>query len=215
MPHPITTAALILGSAFIASPPVAAAPETAAVATPTPRAAKRPTATAQRVDIAPATVTATQMQRPARRPPPTVQALTRRIEVLEGQLRQLLSVITIDEDGAVIRARNLSFEGEQLKLEAMRVSVEAGTGLTLETGGNLTASSGGNLYLKGNAAATLEGRAAARLRSAGQARVEGSMVLLGSGSGMKPVALVGSQTLSPPTGGIGLVQTGSRTVMAR
>jgi len=200
MPHPITTAALILGSAFIASPAVTAAPETA---------------TAQRINVAPATVTATQMQRPARRPPPTVQALTRRIEALEGQLRQLLSVITIDEDGAVIRARNLSFEGEQLKLEAMRVSVEAGTGLTLETGGNLTASSGGNLYLKGNAAATLDGGAVARLRSAGQAQIEGSMVLLGSGSGMKPVALVGSQTLSPPTGGIGLVQTGSRTVMAR
>ena len=159
MPHPITTAALILGSAFIASPAVTAAPETA---------------TAQRINVAPATVTATQMQRPARRPPPTVQALTRRIEALEGQLRQLLSVITIDEDGAVIRARNLSFEGEQLKLEAMRVSVEAGTGLTLETGENLTASSGGNLYLKGNAVATLDGGAVARLRSAGQARVEGS-----------------------------------------
>jgi len=215
MPHPITTAALILGSAFIASPTVAAAPENAAAATPTPRAAIKPTATAQRINVAPATATTTQTQRPARRPPPTVQALTRRIEVLEGQLRQLLSVITVDEDGAVIHARNLSFEGEQLKLEAMRISVEAGAGLTLETGGNLTASSGGNLYLKGNAAATLEGRAAARLRSAGQARVEGSMVLLGSGSGMKPVALVGSQTLSPPTGGIGLVQTGSRTVMAR
>jgi hypothetical protein len=155
-----------------------------------------------------------------------VHALTQRVQTLEQQVNSLLSVIQIIQGGAIIQAQNLSIQSHTL-------TIETDAGLTIASGANLgmnarlklTARSGTDLKLKGDTNAKLEGGATTTVKGGAQVKVEGGsrldlkgpVVYLGSGSGMKPVAVIGSMVNS--VGGIGVstgtVTTGSATVFAK
>ena len=99
------------------------------------------------------------------------------------------------------------------------------TNLTINAALKLTANSGTDLKLKGGLNAKLEGGATTIVKGGSQIKIEGGsrvdlkgpLVNLGSGGGLKPVAVIGSVVTS--VGGIGVsagtVTTGSATVFAK
>ena len=155
-----------------------------------------------------------------------VQALTQRVQMLEQQISNLLSVIQITQGGASIQAQNLSIQSNNLNIETdAELNIAAGANLDINAALKLRARAGTDLKLKGDHNATLEAGAittvkgGSQMKAEGGARVDlkGPIVNLGSGSGLKPVALIGSVVTS--VGGIGVsagtVTTGSATVFAK
>ena len=154
------------------------------------------------------------------------QALAQRVQMLEQQVSSLLSVIQIIQGGAIIQAQNLSLQSNTLNIETDdRLTIASGANLDINARLKLTATSGTDLKLKGDRNAKFEGGATTTVKGGAQVKVEGGsrldlkgpLVNLGSGSGMKPLALVGSIVTS--AGGIGvstgLVTTGSASVFAK
>ena len=141
-------------------------------------------------------------------------------------MSSLLSVIQINQGGAIIQAQNLSIQSNTLNIEADQgLNITSGADLDINAARKLSARSGSDLKLKGDHNAKLEGGAAITVKGGAQVKVEagsrldlkGPLVNLGSGSGMKPVAVIGSVVTS--VGGIGVsagtVTTGSATVFAK
>ncbi len=159
----------------------------------------------------------------------SVQALAQRVQTLEQQVSSLLSVIQIIQGGAIIQAQNLSLKGENLTIESHGgnngLNIMSDTNLTINAALKLTAHSGTDLKLKGGLNAKFEGGAITTVKGGTQIKVEGGsrvdlkgpLVNLGSGGGLKPVAVIGSVVTS--VGGIGVsagtVTTGSATVFAK
>ena len=163
---------------------------------------------------------------PTSAPEQSVQALAQRVQTLEQQVNSLLSVIQIIQGGAIIQAQNLSLQSHTLNIETdAGLNITSGANLDMNTALKLTATSGTDLKLKGGRNAKLEGGAATTVKGGAQVKVEGGsrldlkgpLVNLGSGGGLKPVAVIGSVVTS--VGGIGVsagtVTTGSATVFAR
>ena len=144
-------------------------------------------------------------------------------------MSRLLSVIQIIQGGAIIQAQNLSLQGENLTIESHGgnngLNIMSDTNLTINAALKVTATSGTDLKLKGGLNANFEGGVITTVKGGTQITVEGGsrvnlkgpLVNLGSGGGLKPVAVVGSVVHS--VGGIGVftgtVTTGSTTVFAK
>jgi hypothetical protein len=151
-------------------------------------------------------------------PEQSVQALAQRVQTLEHQVSSLLSVIQIIQGGAIIQAQNLSLQSNTLNIETdAGLNIASGANLDINAALKLTAHSGTDLRLKGGLNAKLEGATNVKIEGGAKLHLKGPIVYLGSGSGMKPLALVGSVVNS--VGGIGVstgtVTTGSATVFAK
>ena len=154
------------------------------------------------------------------------QALAQRVQMLEQQVSSLLSVIQISQGGAIIQAQNLSLQSNTLNIETNNeLNITSGENLHINADRDLTARGGKDLKLKGDrnanfesgATTTVKGGSKVKLDGASRLDLKGPVVYIGSGSGMKPVATVGSVVNS--VGGIGVsagtVATGSATVFVK
>jgi len=159
--------------------------------------------------------------------PSSGETLEQRVQTLEQQVTSLLSVIQITQGGAIIQAQNLSLESQNLTIETHGgnngLTINSDTNITINAALKLTAQSGTDLKLKGGLHAKLEGGVGVTVKGGAQVKVEGGsqlnlkgpIVYLGSGSGMKRLALVGSGVVTAIGGGPGTVVTGSATVFAK
>ena len=186
------------------------------VSAPRRSVARIPSRTQQRANVK--RVAPTKRQPPQQRqggapasvgtPEQTIQALQQRVQTLEQQVSSLLSVIQVSQSGVIIQAQELS-------LESQKLDIASDTDITINAARDLTAQSGRDLKFKGGHLTKIEGGAEATVKGGAKLRLQGPTVYLGSGSGMKPLAVVGSMTMTAPGGGPGTVTTGSVTVFAK
>jgi len=145
----------------------------------------------------------------------SIQALEQRVQTLEQQVSSLLSIIQVSQGEVLIQAQALSLQSQNLTIETHGgdgLTIASDTNLTINAALNLTAQSGMDLALKGGTNAKLEGGAGVTVKARSTLDLKGGIIRLGGGG--KPVATMGSLTVTAPGGGPGTVTTGSPTVFA-
>ncbi len=133
-----------------------------------------------------------------------IQALQKQVNVLQAQVNALREVIQVSNDTTTVQSKHIRIQGESVTVKSLKhgVTIEAKKDLNLESKRHMTVKATVQVDLEAGANLKMKGGALTSLR--------GSIIKLNNGG--KPVAKLGSRTISPPVGGPGTVTSGSPTV---
>ncbi len=131
--------------------------------------------------------------------------LQQQVNALQAQVNALRAVIQIANGVATVQSKHIRIQGETVKVKSLK------DGVTIESKKDLKLESKRRMMMKASAQVDLEAGANLKLKGVGLTSIRGSIIKLNNGG--KPIARLGSTTMTPPVGGPGAVTSGSPTVL--
>ena len=146
---------------------------------------------------------------PSRQPSSTtsheqIQALQRQVSALQAQVNALRAVIQVSNNVMTVQSKVIRLQGETVVVKSVK------EGVTIESRKNLKLESKKDVTMKANSKLQIDAGSTLNMKGNGMTSIRGAMIKLNNGK--KPVASLGSNTLSGP-GGPGKITSGSPTVM--
>ena len=131
--------------------------------------------------------------------------LRQQVNALQAQVNALRAVIQVSNGMTTVQSKHIRIQGETVTIKSLK------HGVTIESKKDLKLESKRDMIVKASSKMDIHAGSNLSMKGNGTTTVQGTIVKLNNGK--KPVASLGSPTLSGPVGGPGKVTSGSPTVL--
>ncbi len=147
--------------------------------------------------------------------------LQQQVNALQAQVNALRAVIQVANGTTTLQSKHIRIQGETVMVKSLKGGVtfeskkdfklESKRRMTVKASTRVDLEAGVNLNVKAGAQVDLEAGAKLNVKGGGLTSIRGAIIKLNNGG--KPIARLGSTTMTSPVGGPGAVTSGSPTVL--